>query len=105
MQRRFITEFYLTLPPPAIVTKDLAAGGWLGICMPEEVSLVQLVYAPTTDQILKYGGSAMGIAEAAVMMQTISESGGGLAAASSVRVRARRRNQSLIPPVYIDPFT
>ncbi|KAF7194851.1 Acyl-CoA dehydrogenase fadE12 [Pseudocercospora fuligena] len=48
---------------------DLAKNGWLGICMPEE-----------------YGGSALGISEAAVMMQTLSESGGGMAAASSVHM-------------------
>ncbi|CAK1358077.1 unnamed protein product [Cercospora beticola] len=48
---------------------DLAGAGWLGICMPEE-----------------YGGSALGISEASVMMQTLSESGGGMAAASSVHM-------------------
>lgn len=41
----------------------------MGICMPA-----------------KYGGSNLGIAEAAVMMQTISESGGGMTAASSVHM-------------------
>lgn len=49
--------------------RDLAEAGWLGICMPEE-----------------YGGSALGISEASVMMQTLSESGGGMAAASSVHM-------------------
>lgn len=34
----------------------------------------------------EYGGSELGIAEAAVMMQTISESGGGMTAASSVHM-------------------
>ncbi|KAL1962111.1 hypothetical protein VTN77DRAFT_578 [Rasamsonia byssochlamydoides] len=34
----------------------------------------------------QYGGSELGIAEAAVMMQTISESGGGMTAASSVHM-------------------
>ena len=48
---------------------DLAKDGWLGICMPEE-----------------YGGSQLGISEAAIMMQTLSESGGGMAAASSVHM-------------------
>ena len=47
---RFPEEFY----------QAIAAGGWLGIAMPEV-----------------YGGAALGIAEAAVMMQTIAESGGG----------------------------
>ncbi len=47
----------------------LAKDGWLGICMPEE-----------------YGGSQLGISEATVMMQTISESGGGMTGASSVHM-------------------
>ncbi|EDN04672.1 predicted protein [Histoplasma mississippiense (nom. inval.)] len=41
----------------------------VGICMPTE-----------------YGGSQLGISEAAVMMQTISESGAGMAGASSVYI-------------------
>jgi alkylation response protein AidB-like acyl-CoA dehydrogenase len=48
---------------------ELAKNGWLGICLPQE-----------------YGGSGLGIAEAAIMMQTISESGGGMTAASSVHM-------------------
>jgi len=56
---RFPEEFY----------QAIAAGGWLGIAMPEV-----------------YGGAALGIAEAAVMMQTIAESGGGMAAASAVHI-------------------
>ncbi|KAE8378176.1 acyl-CoA dehydrogenase/oxidase [Aspergillus bertholletiae] len=48
---------------------DLAQDGWLGICMPE-----------------RYGGSDLGISEAAVLMQTLSESGGGMTAASSVHM-------------------
>ncbi|KAK5022489.1 hypothetical protein LTS07_009935 [Exophiala sideris] len=57
--KKFPTELYDTL----------AKDGWLGICMPEQ-----------------YGGSGLGIAEAAVMMQTISESGGGMTAASSIHM-------------------
>ncbi|KAK9418766.1 putative acyl-dehydrogenase protein [Seiridium unicorne] len=49
--------------------KDLASNGWLGICLPEE-----------------YGGSALGISEAAVMLQTIAESGAGMNGASSVHM-------------------
>ena len=49
--------------------KAVAEGGWLGICMPEE-----------------YGGSGLGIAEAAVMMETIAASGGGQSAASAVHM-------------------
>jgi acyl-CoA dehydrogenase len=46
-----------------------AQAGWLGIAMPEE-----------------YGGSGLGITEAALMMQTISESGAGLSGASAVHM-------------------
>lgn len=54
---------------PHELTIELVKAGWLGICMPTE-----------------YGGSELGVAEAAVMMQTISESGAGLAGASSVHM-------------------
>jgi len=49
--------------------RAVADAGWLGIAMPEE-----------------YGGAGLGITEAAVMMQAIAESGGALAAASSVHM-------------------
>jgi len=47
----------------------VAAGGWLGIAMPE-----------------KYGGSGLGVVEAAVMMEAIANSPGAMAAASSVHM-------------------
>jgi acyl-CoA dehydrogenase len=47
----------------------LADGGWLGIAMPAA-----------------YGGAGMGISEAAVMMQAISESGAGFSGASAVHM-------------------
>ena len=47
----------------------IAQEGWLGICIPQE-----------------YGGSGLGIAEAAVMMRTISECGGGMSAASGIHI-------------------
>jgi acyl-CoA dehydrogenase len=47
----------------------IAAGGWLGICIPEE-----------------FGGSGLGISEAAVMMRAIAQSGAGMAGASSVHM-------------------
>jgi acyl-CoA dehydrogenase len=46
-----------------------AKDGWLGIAMPEE-----------------YGGSALGVTEAAIMMQAISESGAGQSGASAVHM-------------------
>jgi acyl-CoA dehydrogenase len=47
----------------------LARDGWLGICIPEE-----------------YGGSGLGVSEAAVMMQAIAQSGAGMSGASSVHL-------------------
>ncbi|HEX4882452.1 MAG TPA: acyl-CoA dehydrogenase family protein [Porticoccaceae bacterium] len=46
----------------------MARGGWLGIAMPEA-----------------YGGSGLGVQEAALMMMTVAE-GGGMSAASSVHI-------------------
>lgn len=46
---------------------SMAEAGWLGVAMPESV-----------------GGAGLGITEAAVMMQAVSESGGGMTAASSI---------------------
>ncbi len=54
---------------PRELHSALAAGGWLGICMPEA-----------------YGGSGMGIAEATVMMTAIARSGAGLSGASAVHM-------------------
>jgi acyl-CoA dehydrogenase len=47
----------------------MAEGGWLGICVPEE-----------------YGGSGLGVTEAAIMMRTIAESGAGMSGASAVHI-------------------
>ncbi|MFC5753621.1 acyl-CoA dehydrogenase family protein [Actinomadura rugatobispora] len=47
--------------------KAMAEAGWLGVAMPEEV-----------------GGAGLGITEAAIMMTAVSESGGGMSAASSI---------------------
>jgi acyl-CoA dehydrogenase len=52
---------------PVEFHKAMAEAGWLGIAMPESV-----------------GGAGLGITEAAIMMQAVAESGGGLAAASSI---------------------
>src|SRR3546814_9084849 len=49
--------------------RDLAQAGWLGIAMPEE-----------------YGGSGLGMSEAAMMMHTISRSGAGFSGASAVHM-------------------
>ena len=47
----------------------LAAGGWLGIAMPEE-----------------HGGAGRGIIEAALIMQTVAQSGAGFSGASAVHM-------------------
>jgi len=54
---------------PHELHRALAEGGWLGICLPHE-----------------YGGGGLGITEATVMMQAISQSGAGLSGASAVHM-------------------
>ncbi|WP_213958077.1 acyl-CoA dehydrogenase family protein [Variovorax sp. dw_954] len=54
---------------PFELHRALAEAGWLGICIPEA-----------------YGGSGLGITEAALMMQTISASGAGMTGASAVHM-------------------
>jgi acyl-CoA dehydrogenase len=54
---------------PHAFRKAIAAGGWLGICMPEEV-----------------GGSNLGITEAVVMMETVANSAGAQTAASAIHL-------------------
>ena len=54
---------------PCDFHQAMAKAGWLGICIPEE-----------------YGGSGLGITEAAIMMRTISESGAGMSGASAIHM-------------------
>jgi acyl-CoA dehydrogenase len=49
--------------------RAMAEGGFLGITMPEE-----------------YGGSGLGVTEAALMMNTVASGGGGFAAASAIHI-------------------
>jgi acyl-CoA dehydrogenase len=56
---RFPVEFH----------KAMADGGWLGIAMPPE-----------------YGGAGLGVTEAAIMMHTVTQHGGGFSAASSIHL-------------------
>ncbi|HEX2540168.1 MAG TPA: acyl-CoA dehydrogenase family protein [Caldimonas sp.] len=56
---RFPEEFY----------RAVADAGWLGMCIDEQ-----------------YGGAGLGVTEAAIMMQAIAESGGGMSAASAVHI-------------------
>jgi len=70
---RFDDEYWLRKDKeggfPFELHQALAESGWLGICIPEE-----------------YGGSGLGITEAALMMQTISASGAGMSGASAVHM-------------------
>jgi len=70
---RFPDEYWLKRDReggfPADFHQAFARDGWLGIAMPEE-----------------YGGSGLGITEAAVMMQAIAESGAGFSGASAVHM-------------------
>jgi acyl-CoA dehydrogenase len=78
---------------PVELHQALARDGWLGICMPEQ-----------------YGGAGLGMAEAAIMMQTISESGAGMTGASSVHMNifglnpvvvfgSSEQKQRMLPPL------
>jgi len=72
---------------------SMAAAGWLGVAMPEAV-----------------GGSGLGITEAAIMMQAVAESGGGMTASSAIHgpvfglepvilFGTPEQQQRMIPPV------
>ena len=78
---------------PEDFRRAIAAGGWLGICSPQA-----------------YGGSGLGISEAAIMMGTIAESGAGLSGASAVhmnifglnpvvRYGTEEQKQRMLPPI------
>jgi acyl-CoA dehydrogenase len=56
-----------------------AEDGWLGICIPEE-----------------YGGSGLGITEAAIMMRAIAESGAGMSGASCLHINIFGLNPVLV---------
>lgn len=54
---------------PDEFVNDIAAGGWLGVAMPESV-----------------GGAGLGLTEAALMMQTVAASGAGFSGASAIHL-------------------
>ena len=70
---RFPDDYWLERDRTAVFPHEfyesLLEAGWLGIAMPSE-----------------FGGSGLGIAEAALMMQAIAESGAGMTGASSVHI-------------------
>ncbi|MCY1204817.1 Acyl-CoA dehydrogenase fadE12 [Variovorax boronicumulans] len=78
---------------PVDFHQALAQAGWLGICIPQA-----------------YGGSGLGITEAAVMMQAIAESGAGMSGASAVHMNifglnpvvqfgTEEQKQRMLPPL------
>ena len=54
---------------PADFYNAMAEGSWLGIAMPQT-----------------HGGAGLGVAEAALMMQAVADSGGGMTAASAIHI-------------------
>ena len=71
----------------------MADGGWLGIAMPQD-----------------HGGAGLGVSEAALMMQTIADSGGAMAAASAIHINvfgphpivvfgSREQQSAWLPPL------
>lgn len=78
---------------PHELHRALADGGWLGICIPTD-----------------YGGSGLGMTEATIMMQAISESGAGMSGASAVHMNifglnpvvqfaTEEQKQRMLPPL------
>src|SRR5699024_10843159 len=78
---------------PSELHQALAKDGWLGICIPEA-----------------YGGSGLGVTEATIMMQTISQSGAGLSGASAIHMNifglspvvafaSEEQKQTMLPPL------
>jgi len=64
---------------PQAFHQAMAADGWLGICIPEA-----------------YGGSGLGVCEAAIMMRAIAESGAGMSGASAVHINVFGLNPVLV---------
>lgn len=59
--------------------RAIAAGGWLGIAMPE-----------------KYGGSGLGITEASLLLNAVSRSGAGMSGASAIHLNIFGLNPVII---------
>jgi acyl-CoA dehydrogenase len=94
---RFTPEYWLERDRDAVFPHDffksMVEAGWLGIAMPTD-----------------FGGSGLGITEAAVMMQAIAESGAGMSGASSVHLPvfglqpvvlfgSKQQQERILPPV------
>src|ERR1700687_2125402 len=74
--RRFGAAYWLAKDQQGGFPEDfyqaIARDGWLGICIPQD-----------------YGGSGLGVSEAAIMIQSISESGGGTSGCSAIHMKCR----------------
>ena len=94
---RFPDDYWLERDHDGVFPRDfhqsMADAGWLGLAMPVAV-----------------GGAGLGITEAAIMMTAVAESGGGMAAASSIHgpvfsmqpvalFGTEEQRQRMIPPV------
>lgn len=81
--RRFGDDYWLKRDREGGFPQDFysafAEAGWLGICTPEE-----------------YGGSGLGITEAAIMMRAIAESGAGMSGASCLHINIFGLNPVLV---------
>ncbi len=71
--QNFDDDYWLQRDTDGIFPHDfynaMAEGGWIGICIPEA-----------------YGGSGLGVTEAAIMASTIAQSGAGMSGASAVHI-------------------
>ncbi|MFT0849314.1 acyl-CoA dehydrogenase family protein [Achromobacter sp. F4_2707] len=94
---RFPESYWLERDADGVFPHEFYAAmgkaGWLGIAMPEE-----------------YGGAGLGVQEAAIMMQTIAESGACLSGASAVHINifglmpvvvhgTEEQKQRMLPPI------
>ncbi|NGY04067.1 acyl-CoA dehydrogenase family protein [Solimonas terrae] len=94
---QFSAEYWLEKDREGTFPQDffdsMAEAGWIGIAMPTE-----------------YGGSGLGITEAAVMMQAVAESGAGMTGASTIHLPVfglqpvnlfgtEEQKQTFLPPI------
>lgn len=81
--RRFGDDYWLKRDREGGFPEDFyaafAEAGWLGICVPEA-----------------YGGSGLGVTEAAIMMRAIAESGAGMSGASCLHINIFGLNPVLV---------
>src|SRR5215475_14647819 len=95
--RRFNDAYWLAKDQEGGFPEDfyqaIARDGWLGICIPQN-----------------YGGSGLGVSEAAIMMQAISESGAGMSGCSALHMNifglnpvvvfgTEEQNRRILPPI------